>query len=159
MWIDERSLTYICHCGLRSCCSKRRCDFGFIMSSFLEAFVSWLRVGGMEQASGNVVIGIRAFSAHLLRILLLWSSTARLIVDFQVNAVVLAVLDEVEDICLVAPSDPAQTFNPNTLPLYCASLTLTSLLNFYTMTATCNYMYRSTPMIISRFPPSTPIRS
>ena len=130
------------------------------MSSFLEAFVSWLRVGGMEQASGIVVTGIRAFSAHLLRILLLWSSTALwLIVDFQVNTVVLAVLDEVEDICLVAPSDPAQTFNPNTLPLYCTSLTLTSLLNFYTMTVACKYMYRSTPMTISRFPSSTPIRS
>ena len=40
-----------------------------------------------------------------------------LFVYFQVNTGVLAVLDEVEDICLVAPSDPSQTLIPYTV--YC----------------------------------------
>ena len=58
--------TRICHYScFRSSCSKIRCDFGFIMSSLREAFVSRLRVGVMEQASGSTMTGIRAFSAHL----------------------------------------------------------------------------------------------
>ena len=46
------------------------------MSSLREAFVSWVRFGDMEQASGSFMTGIHAFSAHLPLTSLLWPSTA-----------------------------------------------------------------------------------
>ena len=48
----------------------------------------------MEQASGSIMAGIRAFSAYLPLTSLLWPSTAlRLFVYFQVNTIgVLAVV-------------------------------------------------------------------
>ena len=46
------------------CCSKRRRDFGFIVSGLREAFVSSIRVDITEQASGSFMTGMRAFSAH-----------------------------------------------------------------------------------------------
>ena len=66
---------HICHYGFRSSCSKRRCALGFIMSSLCEAFVSWLRVGVVEQASGSIMAGTSVFSVHL-PLTQLWPSTA-----------------------------------------------------------------------------------
>ena len=113
--------TRICHYScFRSSCSKIRCDFGFIMSSLREAFVSRLRVGVMEQASGSTMTGIRAFSAHLpLTSLLLfyyccgplllfgspstiyyilWLYSIAIAIAFQVNTGVSYFLDYVQDI-------------------------------------------------------------
>ena len=93
----------------------------------------------MEQSSGSILTDIGAFSAHLPLIPLLWLSSALcLFVYFQVNTGVLDVLDYVEDICLVAPSDPPQTLNSNTLPLpliphLSRSHKCSILLNFYTI--------------------------
>ena len=72
---DSWERTCICnYYGFRSSCSKRRYAVGFIMSSLREAFVSWLRVDVMEQASGSIMTGMRAFSAHL-PLTLCWPST------------------------------------------------------------------------------------
>ena len=51
---------------------------------------------------------------------------------------------EVEDICLVALSDPPQTLDPNTLPLplilYFCRFHNSILLNYYAITASCKYV-------------------
>ena len=53
----------------------------------------------MKQASGSIMTGIRAFSAHLPLTSLLWSSTSsQLFVYFQMNTGVSYFLDYVEDI-------------------------------------------------------------
>ena len=53
----------------------------------------------MEQASGSIMTGIRAFSAHLPLTTLLWPFVAfRLFVYFQVNAGISYFLDYVEDV-------------------------------------------------------------
>ena len=55
-----------------------------------EAFVNRLRVGVMEQSSGSILTGTRAFSAYLPLTPLLWPSTVLLLcVSFQVNSGVL----------------------------------------------------------------------
>ena len=58
--------------------------------AFARLLLADLRVGAMEQASGSIMTGIRAFAAHLpltSLILLLWPSTAFwLFVYFQMNA-------------------------------------------------------------------------
>ena len=80
------------------CCSKIRRVFGSIMSSLREAFISRLRAGVMEQASGSFMTGIRAFAVHLPLTSLLWPSAAlRFFVYFQVNTGVSYLLDYVED--------------------------------------------------------------
>ena len=57
------------------------------------------RVDVMEQVSGIIMTGIRAFSAHLPLIFLLWPATAfRLFVYFQVNTSVSYCLGYVKDI-------------------------------------------------------------
>ena len=53
----------------------------------------------MEQASGSILTGIRAFSVHVPLTSFVWpSTTLRFFVYFQVNTGVLYLLDCVEDI-------------------------------------------------------------
>ena len=62
---DKRSRVSVIIMVCARACSKRRQAFGFILSSLREVFASWLRVGVVEHASGSIMSGIRAFSAHL----------------------------------------------------------------------------------------------
>ena len=73
----------------------------------------------MEQASGSIMTGIRASSAHL-PLTLLWSSPAlRFFVYFQVNTGVPYFLDYVEDRCKIDIYDdgPCKPCVFTTLPL------------------------------------------